>query len=291
MWRNKLFSMMSICSMLLLATASGGERSFTFTSIDFPGAVSTVANGINAGGEVVGRYQDGTGKVHGFLLSSGNFSSIDFPGAAATDARGIGPGGNIVGIATDPLGRGHGFLLSRGAFATVDFPGHLNTWAQRITPTGKILGCYHDTDTMGTMFGIVISGTDFSAISVPASMTNGATPDGSKIAGLYTDMTGKTHGFLLEDGNFRPFDVPGSTLTQAWDINPAGETVGLYRDSAGNFRGFLMSDGDFVSIDFPGAVATRAFGINSGGDIVGLYIDSSGKTHGFLLSRTQGHER
>jgi hypothetical protein len=85
--------------------------------------------------------------------------------------------------------------------------------------------------------------------------------------------------------------VPGSTFTQAWDINPAGETVGVYRDSAGRFRGFLMSDDDFVSIDFPRAIATRAFGINSGGDIVGLYIDSSGKTHGFLLSRTQGHER
>jgi probable HAF family extracellular repeat protein len=272
--------------LILGGTTRAADRSFTFASIDFPGAVLTVASGINSGGEVVGRYQDAMGKIHGFLLSNENFSSIDFPGAAATDARGIAPNGDIVGIATDPMGRGHGFLLSRGVFGTVDFPGHLHTWVQRITPTGNILGCYHDTDTMGTMFGIVISGTDFSSISVPASMTNGATPDGSKIAGHYTDMmTGHNHGFLLEDGNFRPFDVPGSTLTQAWDINPAGKTVGLYRDSTGKFHGFLLADGHFASIDFPEALATRAFGINPGGDIVGSYVDSSNKTHGFLLSK------
>ena len=88
-----------------------------------------------------------------------------------------------------------------------------------------------------------------------------------------------------KDGDFRPFDVPGSTLTQAWDINPAGKTVGLYRDSAGKFHGFLLADGHFASIDFPEALATRAFGINPGGDIVGSYVDSSNKTHGFLLSK------
>ena len=96
--------------------------------------------------------------------------------------------------------------------------------------------------------------------------------------------------YLLENSNIASFDLPGSTFTQAWDINPAGETVSVYRDGTGKFRGFLMSDGDFA-IDFPGAIATVAFGMNPGGDIVGLYIDSSGKTHGFLLSRTQEHER
>jgi probable HAF family extracellular repeat protein len=296
MWRNKLFSMMSICSMLLLATASGGERSFTFTSVDFPAAVATTAFGINAGGEVVGSYRDVTGKTHGFLLSGGNFSSIDFPGAVATDARGINPQGDIVGTYVNTLGLPggglHGYLLRQGVFTTVDFPGHLNTILQRITPSGKILGCYHDTDTMGTMFGFVVSGADFSAIGVPASMHNGESQNGRTIAGLYTDMmTGRTRGYLLEDGNFNPFDVPGSTFTAAWDINPGSETVGIYRDSTGKFLGFLLSNGSFASINFPAATATRAFGINPGGDIVGSYVDSNGNTHGFLLSRTQGHER
>ena len=69
-----------------------------YSAIDFPGAVLTNAQGINAGGEIVGSYNDaGTpSKTHGYVLSGGQFRSIDFPGARVTNARGIGPRGDIV---------------------------------------------------------------------------------------------------------------------------------------------------------------------------------------------------
>src|SRR5438128_205871 len=89
----------AVISLLVLAVAAAraDERSFVYSSIDFPGATFTQAFGINAGGEVVGVYRDATGKQHGFLRSGETFTSIDFPGAAATDARGIAPAGDIVG--------------------------------------------------------------------------------------------------------------------------------------------------------------------------------------------------
>ncbi len=80
---------------------SPNERDFVFTSIDFPGAGSTVAQGINAGGQVVGWYNNATDAasiVHGFLMNGGSFTPVDYPGATATDARGIGPGGEIVEV-------------------------------------------------------------------------------------------------------------------------------------------------------------------------------------------------
>jgi hypothetical protein len=40
----------------------------TFTSIDFPGASFTQAQGINPRGDIVGRY-DSAGMTHGFLFS------------------------------------------------------------------------------------------------------------------------------------------------------------------------------------------------------------------------------
>lgn len=266
------------------------ERSLQFTSIDFPGAVLTVAQGINAGGQVVGWYHDAAHISHGFLMNGGSFTSIDFPGATATDARGIGPSGEIVGMFKDALGRWNGYRLRNGEFTVVNYPGHLNTIAQRITPRGEIVGCYHDYNTTSTMFGMIIADRGLSSISVPASMHNGMTPDGRKIAGLYT-LLGKGRGYLIEDGVFTPFDAPGSTFTAAWDISPTGDVVGVYTSPDNKLHGFLWDNAGFTTIDYPGASATRAFGINAGGDIVGDYLDSGGKRHGFLASRTQWHNR
>ncbi len=65
-----------VLSFVLSATA---EPPAPFTTIDFPGALSSRAFGINAPGEIVGLYRDATDKEHGFLLNRGSFSTIEFP--------------------------------------------------------------------------------------------------------------------------------------------------------------------------------------------------------------------
>ena len=285
------------CLTVLTAAGRGAGRTLVFTTIDFPGATLTNAQGINAGGEIVGAYNDsGTpSKTHGFLLSGGQYYSIDFPEARATIARGIGPEGDIVGSyqRTDESGGvpAHGFLRNnRGEYFKVDYPGHLNTIAQRILPDGTILGCYHDADTMGSMHGMVMSpGQGFASIPEGMSMHNGATPNGSLIVGLFTDMDGRGKGYFVNRGRFEPFEVPGAVSTAAWDINQAGVAVGVYRDAAG-FHGFQFDGTDFGRIDFPGATATRVFGINARGDMVGSYVDGSGRTHGFIAHWGPGQE-
>jgi hypothetical protein len=155
---------------------------------------------------------------------------------------------------------------------------------QRITSSGLILGCYHDMDFMDSMHGFVLNRDGFTGFSVPASMHNGATPDGSLLVGLYTDMaTGKGRGYLVDRGVFTPFDAPGSTLTRPWDINPQGDVVGDYRDLSGAFHGFLRSEGGvFTTLDVSGSNNTQARGINARREIVGWYADASGTRHGFL---------
>jgi probable HAF family extracellular repeat protein len=276
-----------LCLVTLTSSGAAAGLSLAFITIDFPGAISTNAQGINAQGEIVGGYTDTAGRSHGFLLSGGQFQSIDVPNARATLARGIGPGGDIVGTYVAQVETtnvpAHGFLLNnRGEFSAADYPGHINTIPQRILPDGTILGCYHDTDTMGTMHGMSISRDGFSEIPEGMSMHNGATPNGKLIVGLFTDMDNRQKGYFVDDGQFIPFEVPGATLTAAWDINPQRVTVGVYRDAAGRFHGFQYDGASFMSIDVPGATATRAFGINSHGDVVGAYVDAGGRTHGFL---------
>jgi uncharacterized membrane protein len=293
-----LFLALLGCLTFAVTTVIGqgatGRRSdvFVFTSIDVPGATFTNAQGINPQGDIVGFYGNARG-THGFLWSDGEFASIDYPGAAYTDARGINGRGDIVGtyrMPGEPLVI-HGYLLTRdGEFTPVDFPGHINTIPQRITSQGLILGCRHDTDTMGTMRGVAMNGRNLAEaeeIDAHASMHNGATPNGKLIVGLFTEMdTMRGRGYLLEGDRFTPFDVPGSTFTAGWDINPGGNIVGVYRDAANRVHGFLWVHDEFLSIDFPDAAATRAFGLNPGSDVVGTYIDAAGRPHGFLATTT-----
>jgi hypothetical protein len=50
-----------------IAMAGAGQASgYTFTTLDFPGAVSTGLTGIS-GGTVVGSYSDQSGNFHGFI--------------------------------------------------------------------------------------------------------------------------------------------------------------------------------------------------------------------------------
>jgi hypothetical protein len=160
MKKNWLLCIPILGAVTLLASARAPGPSFKFTSIDFPGAARTIADGINPGGEIVGHYTDTAGTEHGFRLSSAEFTSIDYPGSIYTDARGVSPGGDIVGSFIDAPGgpsNRHGYLLSKttGAFTEILVPGYLGSIAQRITPTGHIYGCTHDYDFMSNMRGFV----------------------------------------------------------------------------------------------------------------------------------------
>ena len=48
-------------------------------SFDFPGAANTQATAITPSGEIVGRYSNSDGVLHGFLLARGHFFSITTP--------------------------------------------------------------------------------------------------------------------------------------------------------------------------------------------------------------------
>jgi len=303
---RKMVSTLFASAILMFGMAAGKSPTVTYTSIDHEGAKSISASGINARGDIVGSYTDNANVTHGFLKSGDSFVPIDYPDAVATQARGINPQGDIVGTHQGPdrlkPGSGgdiHGFLLRAGTsiFEAIDYPEHMNTIAQRITANGLIFGCYHDRDTMNSMHGILsLSDGSFTALdngegglNIPASMNNGATPDGGVITGLYTDMTGKSRSYIISGGTFTPFDVPGGIATSAWDMNPSGEIVGVYADVKSKVHGFLMTRGEFFTIDYPqeGVQATQAFGINPQGDVVGSYRDSAGVTHGFLLTGTR----
>lgn len=69
---------------LMPAAASASAAPGLYTTIDVPGATTTLAVGVNDRGVVSGVYADSSGNEHGYLDRDGTFTTIDVPGAADT---------------------------------------------------------------------------------------------------------------------------------------------------------------------------------------------------------------
>lgn len=133
------------------------DRKGLISPIQVPGAGSTIAQGINNRGDIVGgfglsRFDDPS--LHGFLLDrNGRFTTLDAPGAIRTTAFGINDHGQIVGSFVDVSGGTHGFLATDGIFTTIDAPGASSTAILGINNAGLFVGQY--TDGTGQIRGFL----------------------------------------------------------------------------------------------------------------------------------------
>ena len=282
--------------VLLGAAALSLASNYTYTTIDFPGAIDSAVGDINNLGQMVGGYQLPDGSRHGFLLSGGVFSTIDDPNATfGSENHGINSFGRIVGpynlnsLEGNHAFEGvHGFLYNGGTFSPIDFPGSnvSNTTPYKINDSGTIVGVYRIMGGPGN--GFLLSGGTYTTINFPGGVgthLNGINNAGD-IVGQYKDaLGGPHHGFLDSGGTFTTIDFPGATDTIATGIDNSGNIVGGYKTSTVPELGFLrLAGGNFSTIAFPGAFATFATGINDQGSIVGLYQDQSEQFHGFLAT-------
>ncbi len=256
----------------------------TYTTVDFPGASSTLAWSINKSGDIVGSYTIAS-VTHAFKLSGGRFTTIDYPGATSTDARGINNRGDISGI-YNAGGMSHGFLLTGDKFTAIDYPNATSTQGWGVNSSADVVGV--DT-TAGVNHGFKWSGGQFTTIDPPGS--TGTTLTGinaqGEISGIYTSA-GSVHGLLLSDGEFTTLDVPGSDYTNTTYLTGHGDIIGRYTSGTAA-NGYLLRGGLFSPIAFPNATFTGAASMNERGDIVGRYQTAESTTafHGFLLSGFQ----
>jgi uncharacterized membrane protein len=276
---------------------------YSFQSFDPPGSVDTVATGINNHAQIIGRFQDSLGIVHGFLRrTDGSFVTIDPPGSNFTIAVGINDAGTIVGEWQASTGAFHGFTRSgSGLYKTVDFPGAVDSAATGINAAGDIVGAY-DLGDLNTSIGFELKAGVFASFEDPAAvpMQTQANDINSQnlIIGLYGDAAGSVHGFThYPNGQFQNFDFPRAGNTFAWKINDRGQVAGQYST---NFLGhaFVLTDAadvdgpaspsHYFSLDYPDSQATAGRGINNQGQIVGPYRRrGSPARHGFVATPSE----
>jgi probable HAF family extracellular repeat protein len=107
---HALLSAVLSLSALLSPLVAAQDASYTFTTIEVPGATDTDPIGIN-GRQIVGQFVPEPPERLGFLTSDGiTFTTIEVPGAEYTLAAGINGRGQIVGTFGDTAKRAHGFL-------------------------------------------------------------------------------------------------------------------------------------------------------------------------------------
>jgi len=285
--------------MLTMATTGNASATYSFSDVNYPGAVLTSAQGINDPGQIVGYYFDTSGARHGFLLDGGTYTTIDCPSPyTTTEAFGINNLGQIVGYCAAPggvngvYGSTRSFILSGGVLTFLsDAPGSYggaSTFAQGINDSGQIVGWYADS-CLCSGHGFLLSGGIYTTIGVPGFLSTygrGINNHGEIVGGTQPNFgEGFEQGFTLNNGTYTNFNAPAAGAnpgTEADGINDSGQSVGYYADSNNVTHGFLLDSGVFTNIDHPNAQVTQALGINSKGQLVGAYTDLANVTHGFV---------
>jgi uncharacterized membrane protein len=286
----------TLCVLWLLCTGSlFAQNPYTYSPIDYPGAIVTRAFDINDAGTITGVVRLPGQPNHGFVLRQGRFTELPAPDPDASfrAARGLNDRGDVVGLFTlNADDSEHGFLISGGTKVRLDFPGAAVTDAWGINNRGSIVGSF--VDGSDVLHGWVRRGGTYIQIDVPSALDTvafGVNDREQVVGGWDTDPTPVGHGFLLDQGRVVSYDVPVTVGTgnQLNRINDVGDIIGIFQDNNAELHGFVLRGGlkgTFIQLDFPGGTHTYPWGINNVGQIVGRYSDSSGIDHGFLAQPT-----
>jgi probable HAF family extracellular repeat protein len=285
-----------LCLALSSPLFAGGYR---FVDIDPPGSTESHALGINARGDICGRYVDAQGNSHGFLLRKGQYTNIDVPGANFSAARAVNAEGDIVGRVRFSDGVDHAFLYHAGKYTVIDYPGSTATVGRGINNAGDVMGNF--TDASDNEIGFILKDGKFHQLLVPSGQTTDiwSTQDNGQVmigdAAMQPDS--QLYGYIRRgSGVFQLLRVPesrGFNCTAPRWINQRGDIAGLYvvaknadqcYNEPTNSHGFLLIQGQYTTVDVPNGSFSEIFGMNDDGILVGDYVDNTGMTHGFKAS-------
>ena len=285
--------------------AAGVRRGFTGDEIiEFPEAIATYADFVNANGGTVGSYVDADGIYHPYIRTpNGRFVPIKLPSASDLEyffVHGINDA-NVIVARTKPVDAVPGTLVGtfQEGLKTLEFPGSVSTEGWNINQDGSVVGYYDTAD--GQRHGFIARPAaevddepvatpamihyTFESINVPGVdfLELTASSDFGDYAGNTRSADGeKTVGFTLIDGVFTTHDFPGSQGTYLYAFGNDGRAAGHYQDSDGLHHGVILEDGELRQYDFPDAVETFLYGISDAtGALTGNFIDASGVRRGF----------
>ena len=250
------------------------------TTYQFPGGNTTEAFGVNDKDQIVGSYLDGSGNMHGFVLSSplgpkSHWQTIDDPhGVGTTTVNGINDAGDLVGFYTDSAGNTDGMLampntaylqLQAMPSGTVSFgtdgSGHLTA---TVNAFGLTLGSSHTVqlrlgNTVVTQFSTLTANSVGQASATLDSTFSGSAPNGSRLVVL--------NGVKAQNA------VSGEVIAETPDVNEGGPTgtlplTGIVFNSQGT--GFGIPAGA-ASVTYSPSAKTLTVNVTASGVTPGFH--------------------
>lgn len=248
--RLKLISYSLFALTAFLPVSLAAQQNYSYTDIDYPGALISAPEAVNDHGQVVGWYQDSTG-IYGFYWDGTNYTSINFPGnSGGTLAEGINNAGVISGeYLTNNATATHGFTLANGVFTSYDYPGKDGlTNGMGINNNGDLTGFYN----FGPNHGFLDINGSFSSYDYPGATDTfpHALNDSNEFVGYYRINSNNPEGFLYANGTFTHIEYPNDLTTQAAGINNTGVVVGYSTILDYPYTvGWLWQNGTFTAIN------------------------------------------
>ncbi len=282
---------------------SGIRRGFSGdTIIEYPGALETYTDFVNAEGGMVGSYVDADGVYHSYVRTSGGgFLSLNLPTAEELEyffVHGINDARVVVARIKPVDGPARTYVGTFAALQELKVPGSVSTEGYNINQDGSVVGSYDTAD--GRRHGFIarpiaetvasvapppiihytyetidVPGVDFLAIT--------ASGDFEDYGGYTRSVDGeKMVAFTLIDGVFTTYDFPGAKHTYFYALGNDGQAAGHYEDSGGLHHGVVLENGELRQYDFPDSVQTEIYGISDAtGALTGNFIDGAGVRRGF----------
>lgn len=266
---------------------SDNGGSYTYQTLDYPGASQTIFWGVNDFGEMAGQYTSGGAPAHAMIYRHGRFEPLD-PDALGTyfsAAGGPTDIGTTFGAYADASGLQHGFVMHGAHLQKVDVPGHLNSNVDGVSLFGGTLLVYWDAD--GAFHGMLRRHGNDTPIEVAGARDTYPLSINGKgeVVGYWDSNPLLRRGFYRAvNGQISNIDVPGATSTATFAINDRGQIAGYYTTASGALHGFVKTRAQFQDVDVPGAAATIATSVNNFGVVTGEYYDALGGIHGFIAT-------
>jgi hypothetical protein len=282
---------------------------FSYAPVNVPGAVATVARGINNSGEVVAFYQTTSCNnsdlnvpncpTTGFKFVNNRYVRLMVPKSTATAVTGVNDLGDLVGFYTKSDGSRHGFIwYHQNVIKTIDLTGTAyKTVPMGINNAGTVVGGLWTIGATGTFAdsGWVWANGKFSIMN----------PGGSNKGTCCQSANGISNNGIISGQFFRGASQQswrkGASDRDLWIYqisDTSGTALDIYEDVTGYKTAGVgwfaphVESGEktrdventlrFIAVSYPNSRSTQPFGMNDSRYLVGSYIDSAGKRHGFI---------
>lgn len=291
-----------LASVSLLAAAQPGTD-YKFRTFEVCKGCPTATGGINDR-DIVGAVHVGpSGPVQGYLFNAQSHIVTPVPGTLSitvpsnsgrAPGLGVGPGGDLVPVIRE----------QDGSVTVLDgYPGALFTTILQLNSEGAGIGYASKNFTTWFSFRRSVNGVyhEFTYPGPVGNLTLGTFllgwNDQGTMVGYLADLSETEFAGLIRhpNGEWRRWNVPGSTSTIIYAITECGVLAGGYKDET-RWHGFVWSHGKPETVDFPRAANTVITGINDQGDLAGETFDGqsplvSPPAKAFIAIREGGCDR